>query len=243
MSRSRAPRLIGGILKAVFILLIMTVCAILLWRVLFSGDPRSVKKLAVNPTLAQAYAEHGNDLVLQYQNQATITRAEDCYGYFSVTRCVFIPQANQVQIVFRYNNSTLRHLKEDYGLAKIPEKSGTYYDVTLLRTTDLTPDDPDDNFTDPASLACDRYFANAEPVRTETALYTYFRYTFDNVTVEDLTDGVYVDVYYLGDLNYEEKPYGTLCIYDTYSEWIPYRLTGADRKALAAAGSSEQNGK
>jgi hypothetical protein len=42
---------------------------------------------------------------------------------------------------------------------------------------------------------------------------------------------VYVDVYYLGDLNYEAEPYGTICIYDYLAENTYGTL---DKKEIAA---------
>lgn len=230
MGRPRAPRLFKGILKGLFVLLIMTINALILWRIFSSGDPASMKKLTVNDSLTQAYAEHGDALVLRHQNQATVTRAENNYGYFSVTRCVFIPEAKQVQLVFRYNNSTLNHLKEDYGLEGTIDRDDTFYDLTLVRTTDLTPDDSDDNL-DPEKLSETRFHPSSV-TRDSTLLYTYFRYTFEGVELSENDLGVFADVYYLGDLDYGKAPYGALCLYDSEMEWIPDSLTSADRKAL-----------
>jgi hypothetical protein len=43
---------------------------------------------------------------------------------------------------------------------------------------------------------------------------------------------VYVDVYYLGDLNYEAEPYGTICIYDYLAENTYETLTKQEIEAL-----------
>jgi hypothetical protein len=135
--------------------------------------------------------------------------------------------------VFRYNNSTLRHLAEDYGLAEIPDKAGEYFDVTLLHVTDLTPDTDADN-NDPAALSSIRY-KPTDVKRDTTSLYTYYRYVFDGIHVdEQAISHVFLDVYYLNDLNYEKDPYGTLLLYDQLHEWLPYDLTKADKKALGA---------
>ena len=239
MARARAPRIAGRILRTILFAVVFGVTALAVWRACSSGDPKAVRVMVPNETLVEAYHAADGDLNCYRQEQATITRAKNNSGYFSVTRCVFIPEAKQVQIVFRYNNSTLRHLAEDKNLQDVPPKSGTYFDVTLVKSTDLTPDNPNDNL-DRATLALTRYAASGEPVRVQTALYTYFRYTFDGVDVDDLTVGVFADVYYLGDLAadetggyaYPETPYGTLCLWDNESENLPYRLTKADRKAL-----------
>ena len=44
---------------------------------------------------------------------------------------------------------------------------------------------------------------------------------------------VFADIYYEGDLNYEERPYGTLCLYDDESSWMDYKLTRTEKKILA----------
>lgn len=240
MARARAPRIAGKILRAILLAIVFGVTGLAVWRACYSsGEPKTIRVMAANETLTEAYDAAGGNLNCYRQEQATVTRAPSNYGYFSVTRCVFIPEAKQVQLVFRYNNSTLRHLAEDKGLQETPPKSGVYFDVTLVKSTDLTPDDKSDNL-DASTLAKTRYFATGEPVRAETALYTYFRYTFDGVEIDDLTVGVFADICYLGDLVpddsggyiYPEKAYGTLCLWDNESENLPYRLTKADRKAI-----------
>ena len=144
--------------------------------------------------------------------------------------CVFIPEASQVQIVFRYNNSTIRHLAADYGLNRIPDKSEELFDVTLLRTTDLTPSDTSDN-GDPSTFSKDRIFPTS-CTRAETSLYTYCRFVFDGVTVASDTDGIFADVYYRGDIDYTKDAYGTLCLFASGDKWLDYTLSSGDRKAL-----------
>ncbi len=232
MPNSRTPRLIGRIVKITATLLIFSVCGVLLWRIFSSGDPDSVSVLRVNERTYAAYDVYGEDMLLQYQNQSTITRGENNAGYFSVTQYVFIPQADQVQLVFRYNNSTIRNLASDYELEAVPDKSETLFDVTLVLTEDLTPEDRSDN-TDRSKLKETRCFATvADTFRDETSLYTYYRFVFDNVHVDELTVGVFADIYYVGDIDYDREPYGALCLYDDESEWIRKKLTDRDVAAL-----------
>lgn len=231
MPHGHNMRVFWRVVKWSISLLLFLICGILLWRVFSSGDPDEVKYLMGNDALYEAYAEHGDDLILQYQNQDTITRAEYNYGYFSVTQYVFIPQAKQVQLVFRYNNSTIKNLAKDYGLAEIPDKSEELFDVTLVTVIDSTPDNRADNDNADARTT-QRYFPVAA-TRTETSLYTYYRFVFDGVEVTEDTISVFADFYYENDLNYEERPYGTLCLYDDASSWISYKLTRAERKMLA----------
>ena len=231
MAGTRTTRIVGRLFRAVAICLILAVFILLFWRMCSAGLPAAMRRLAVNDRLREAYATAGDALVLRHQEQDSITRAPHNSGYFSIPRVVFIPEAEQVQLVLRYNKSTLSHLAEDMGLDAVPDPSGSYFDVTLLRSTDLTPEDPDDDL-DPATLSFTRFFPSGEPLRADTSLYTYLLYTFDGVTIEDLTVGIFADVYYLGDLDYEADPYGVLCLYDDESAWVTDRLTSADRRAL-----------
>ena len=232
MPNSRTPRLIWRTVKISFLILILVVNGVLIFRLCSSGDPDTMKNLIVNEPLVRAYAEHGESLTLQYQNQSSITQGEKNLGYFSVTQYVFIPEAQQVQLVFRYNNSTIKNLAKDYKLESVPDKSEELFEVTLVRTTDLTPDNSEDNF-DPSTLKVDRYMPSAATRDDDSnALYTYYRYVFDGVTIEEYTDGVFADVYYCKDVNYDKGAYGTLCLYDSESKWIQASLTDEDVRAL-----------
>ena len=231
MSNGHNMRVFGRVVKWSISLLLCIVCGILIWRVFSSGDPKEVKYLMGNEALYEAYDEHGKDLILQYQMQDTITLADYNRGYFSITQYVFIPEARQVQLVFRYNNSTIKHLAQDYELEAIPDKSEDLFDVTLVTTVDRTPDKSEDN-ADTAQLTMERYYPTTFE-RTETSLHTYYRFIFDNVEITPDMLYVFADIYYMGDLNYEERPYGTLCLYDDASEWVPYKLSRTERKMLA----------
>lgn len=234
MPNFRKARIVGRVIKSIVVLLIFAINALLIWRVFFSTRlPASIAPLQANEALVSAYETHGDALTLRYQDQASITRAEDNYGYFSVTQCVFIPDAEQVQIIVRYNNSTIRHLAEDYDLPELPSRDEHLFDVTLVKTTDLTPTDKTDN-TKLESLSLTRYAPNEGYLRDHTSLYTYYRYTFDNISVDDLTVGVFVDIYYAEDVDYDARAYGTLCIYDDGTKWSSYSLTSADQSALRA---------
>ena len=230
MPNGHNMRVFGRVVKWSISLLLCLICGIIVWRMCSSGDPEEVKYLKGNDALYEAYDKHGKDLVLQYQMQDTITLAEYNRGYFSITQYVFIPEAKQVQLVFRYNNSTIKHLAEDYELGAIPDKSEDLFDVTLLTTTDLTPDNREDNAST-EQLTMQRYYPTSFE-RTETSLYTYYRFVFDNIEITPDMLYVFADIYYLGDLNYEERPYGTLCLYDDESPWVSYKLSRVELKML-----------
>ena len=215
-------------LKVLFYLFVIAVNAIMLWRVLFSGDPTKIQRLTINEGLREAYAD--GQLLLETQEQRTLTAS----GLFAVRECVFIPEANQIQIVVRYNNSTLRQLAKDYGLEKVPEKTEELFDVSIVKTIDKTPMDITDN-TDPEMLCEERYHPTGKPVEAYKRLYSYRRYVFENVTREDAV-GMFVDIYYKGDADYEKTPYGALCIYEDGYPVEEVKLSGSDKKALKKEG-------
>ena len=235
MPNFRKQRIAGWVVKSLFTLLIVAINVLIIWRVFFSANiPASIGTIHVNDALREAYAENGGKITAQYQNQLTTTYGENNTGYFGVPEYFFIPEANQVQVVFRYNNSTLKHLAEDYGLSEIPAKDGEYFDVTLLKVTDLTPNDETDSEVESIR------FAPTGVKRDTTALYTYYRYVFDGVEIDgSAVCHVYLDVYYLQDLNYEKTPYGTLLLYDQLHEWLPFDLSRADKQALKNAATAE----
>ena len=227
----RTPFLVGKIIKYSLIAFVIAINALVIWRVFFSANiPKKLDALQANEAICAAYAAHGEDLTLQYQDQYSVNYDKDREGYFGVPTYVFIPEANQVQLVFRYNNSTLRKLARDYGLEAIPDKNDALFDVTLLHVTDLTPADSTDNVQEKLRIQP----TTAE--RETTLLYTYYRYVFDGVTVDEAAaSSIFVDVYYNGDLNYEQAPYGTLRLYNHLSPWFSRDLTAADKKALSAS--------
>ena len=210
--------------ETLFYLFVISVNAIMLWRVLFSGDPAKIQRLTVNDDLREAYSD--GQLLLETQEQRTLTSN----GLFAVRECIFIPEAKQIQIVVRYNNSTLRQLAKDYGLENVPEKTEELFDVSIVKTTDKTPLDITDN-TNPEMLNEERYHPSGEPGRAYKRLYSYRRYVFENVTREDAV-GMFVDIYYKGDADYEKTPYGALCIYEDGALMEDVKLSRADKKEL-----------
>lgn len=237
MSTRRTLRITGFVVKALFSLFIFCICSLLIWRIFYSTkEPDSVKTLVVNEALADAYEEHGDDLILKYQNQLSLTYSEENAGYFGISQYVIIPEANQVQIVLRYNNATLTHLKNDFALEALPKKGEEHLDVTLRKITDLTPNNNDDD-NDPAALDIQR-IAPSQILTDTTALYTYHRYVFDGVVIDETAVcSIYMDIYYEGAVDYEQKAYGAMLIYDNLGDWFEYNLTAADKKALKGAQS------
>lgn len=243
MSRaSRGFRRTGKAIKFLFFTVVFFVIALLLWRIFSSGDPKSMKALTVNEAMVEAYEREGKDLYMFRQTLNKTTYGKDNYGYFTITDCVFIPEANQVQLVLRYNNGTIRSLAEDYDLETVPERTEDLYDLTLVLATDLTPDVTEDNAGNDAESVA---FTRLHPVSVTSAeknLYNYRRFVFDldeiGMDLSELTGegglllAMYADIYYVEDIRYDEYAYGTLCVYDYVQEKETVKLEGADLRAL-----------
>ena len=234
-------KIIKKVIIGLFSLVVIGVITFLLWRIFSSGDPKTMKVLSVNDGIYEVYGEKGEELYMFRQEQRSITSGDNNYGYFSITSYAIIPDANQVQAVFRYNNSTLRATAEDYGLEQAPSRESETYDVTLLLAIDLTPEDQNDNLgNDEKSVKFVR--CHGQIVSSDTKnMYNYRRLVFDldscGVDINELMNSglllaVYADFYYAGDINYDNEPYGTLCLYDYKTENIKIELEKADIKAF-----------
>ena len=242
---SIAFKIVKRIFVALIALLIGAIIGFLLWRILSSGDPSSMKALNANKALYEAYCEHGEELYAFNQEQRSITSTDKNYGYFAITDYAIIPDANQIQTTVRYNNSTLRHTAEDFGLSEVPARDAHVYDVTLLVAIDLTPENTEDNLgNDENSVQLIRCHGSVT-LSEQKNLYNFRQMVFDlgtaDIDVKSLMESglllaIYADFYYAESIDYESAPYGTLCLYDFKSKDIPVRLDKADIKALEKFG-------
>ena len=232
---------IGKLLKFAFFCIVLSVVIFFAWRVFSTGTPKELKTLTPNGKLCEAYSVKGEELYVFTQRYDPITRADRNAGYFSVPEAVFIPDANQAQIVFRYNNSTIRSVATDYGLEAAPSRDKELFDVTLVLYIDLTPENKEDNyFTDSENVKAIRVHAS-QKTSGKSTLYNFYRYVFDfesteeNINIAELMENksliaVHTQIYYNDDLDYEKTAYGAICIYDSRVPNEPVKLTKADKK-------------
>ena len=230
--KSFALWIAGYVLRGLFAAVIFAVCALMLWRVFIAARvPSDLKRLAPNETLVNAYRENGNDLTLWWQEQATVTRAEHNSGYFGVPYFIFIDEAEQVQVIFRYNNGTLKSVRDDMKLAETPPRGEEIFDLSLVTVKDLTPADKSDNVDGSETLAKSRIAPTACEVST-TLLYTYYRVTFDGVSTAEDVITIFLDVYFEDAVDYDAEAYGTLRLYHCESERIPIELSSKEKKSF-----------
>ena len=227
-------KVISGTIRFLVLALILGIVLFLGWRAIsHNTDPEEMMTLYPDDALVQAYVEKGSALDMYTQEQGTYTRAERNRGYFFLRQATVIPDAEQIQIVFRYNNSTIKALTQDYGLAAMPDRAERLYDLTIAVKKDLTPDVLED-FDEEGCYTIERYYPSKE-ISGERNLYNYRRLVFNDLVIDETTLGVFVDIYYVGDVNYDEPAYGTLCIWELTSENIPVELTRNDIEALTSA--------
>ena len=240
-------KILKRVIMALVSLFIAVVIGFLAWRILSSGNPSSMDALTPNDRLAAAYAESDNSLYMFRQDQRSITSGETNYGYFSITDYAIIPDANQVQTLIRYNNSTLKYTATDFGLSEIPAREAENYDFSLVVAIDLTPENKDDNLgNDPESVKFVRCHGTLA-ASDQKNMYNFRRMVFQlddsDIDIKELKESglllaMYVDFYYIGNVNYDEPPMATLCLYDYISEDITVKLDRKDRKALEAYGDN-----
>ncbi len=239
-------RTAGRVIKYIVYAAIFAVMIFMIWRAFFSDLlPSSMTELIATDSARAAYAEYGS-LTLMYQGQTSITQVQltekeereqgrfSNYGYFALPRVDIIPEANEIQVVFRYNNSTLRSLAKDYGLSTVPERDEELYDISIVMMTDLTPDDTSDNLSsDEDAVKKTRFFpTESYTVSDEKNMYNYRKFVFEDISTDELTLALYVDIYYNEDIDYEKPAYGTLCIWDHLTEDKFRELTKEDLAVL-----------
>ncbi|MCI5512613.1 MAG: hypothetical protein MR471_00650 [Clostridia bacterium] len=230
MANSKAKRITGLVFKLIAGLIIISVNAVLFWRMCaINHTPDDIKALIVDQKLINEYQKNGEKTEMFFQYQDDFTTAERNYGYFSITEFVFIPATEQLQIVVRYNNSTLEAVKKDYGLSEAPPREAGIFDVTVVKTVDLTPDDKSDNDIG-EGLSKERIKPTAHKFVT-SGIYNYCRFLFDGVTTED-AEGIFVDFYYKDDVDYEKLSYGTLCVYSYNKTNVPCTMNSQTKRAI-----------
>ncbi len=248
----------GKLLKFLLVCVVITVFILLIWRIFSTGTPGELKDITPNEKLNAAYSQQGSDLYVFKQSYDEITRTDKAYGYFSVPESVFIPDANQAQIVFRYNNSTITKVAEDKKLDKIPDRNTEMFDVSLVVYIDLTPEDQTDNFLSSSEQVEDPYyndtFINPETSKrvrikpssqttAKTTLYNFYKYEFNFENGEEALDlkallesnsiiAVHTEVYYNEEIDYNEEAYGAIRIFDNRARKEIVKLSKKEQKLL-----------
>ena len=233
--------------KFLVLVVVLLVVGTFVWRFSVSRVPSELTALSPNDALAEAYERHGDALVLLTQEQNTTTRAEKNYGYFTVCDAVFVPEIDQLQLLVRYNDSTLEATEKDYGLEEgALDPSRDWYDITLLVMTDKTPNNAEDNLLKDLGEHRDAIgFVRIQPTAVSgsmhSGLHSYRRLVFDGIDpTETEVLAVFADFYFVEDVPYTkadfdvytEEAYGALCLYAYTEETAERELTKKDIAAI-----------
>lgn len=125
MRRKYGLRIAGFVLKGLCTAFILSIVALLAWRIIDRDlDPKVIKTVTPNDTLCAVYAEYGKNMTVFCQEQNEYTQESHNYGYFANGGTRIFKEAEQIQFVLRYNNSTLEHTAVDYARYKVTDRSG-----------------------------------------------------------------------------------------------------------------------
>ena len=179
--------------------------------------------------LSAALEANGGKLTVIEQDQVKYTEGADNYAHFNLDYCYFIKEADQLQLLLYYNNSTLEYLAEDLKLSAVPPRGEEVFSLRLTQYIDVTPADyvkasENDILTEEIVLT---------PTSCEigtTSLYTFIRYTFDGVDLENTdTVVVYLDILY----GEEQVHRGTLRLFHRESETVERELTSKEKGIIS----------
>lgn len=207
---------VGKVIKKVFLyslrLLALGVFAFLMFRILSSGDPKSMKEFIWTSPSIEAYTENPSEFeAFYYKHPDNLSKD----GKFAASYIYFVPKTGQFQITVRYNNSTLKYLAEDYKLGEKPQGEVFVYVLT---------DNLGNTYTDY------EYFSDTKNI------YNYQRLVFNGIdlnatkTVEEdeklvtkKFETLTLTVYYKDDVVLS-TPYGVLPVYDSEYYHEPINL-------------------
>lgn len=183
----------GKILKTVLICGIALCCAVLIFRIAIADHyPADVTAVIENSVLNAAYGENGEAPIAFTQTPITPYDNEE-KGHFFFNSFLCIPDAKQVQVTLRYNDSTLEDIKTDMSLEEVPLGDDSRFSFYLR----------DGN---------GKLYSLSQAGFKHQFVYNYRRLVFDGIEIE--TSGyVYLDVYF-GEADPEtDAPYGSMLIY------------------------------
>lgn len=202
------------ILKFLFIALILIVFGGLMLRLCTMGDPPSMEKYAWTESMISFQKKYPDNFNVQKINENGLSYqylASD--GKFAINN-IFITETGggkaQIQFTVRYNNSTIKYLKNDYNLLSDPIGEPFIYILT-----------------DTGGNMYRSYLYTKE----KKTVYNYRHIIFDDVDISDIlnrTDeySLMLDIYYIDDVSIGNSLYGSMpvfnCIYNDDFGYVGY---------------------
>lgn len=205
--RPKKQNILWRITKYTVFAISLFIYAFFILRLCTSDAPKSVTRVQWNAVAEAAYQSDPASFSVLTQEPAAFITAD---GKFWIANVLYLPKAKQMQVTIKFNNSTLKYLKQELAEAKNKEAiaNGEIEEGEILYTAaDITL--PDEAFD--YSLLDDRGVRYHPTSITEEKKqnYNYRVLIFDGIDMEDIYT-VYADIYYVGAIDYEKTPYSSL---------------------------------
>ncbi len=195
-----------GKLWTVTKIIILTISAFIygffMLRLCSGGDPKDMRDIIWTEKTVAAYEAAPEDFRAVGQEQQVFITND---GRFWISNVVWIPSASQLQVTIKYNDSTVKYLKEGLEKVQLEEAIEAEMDTSALPEIVLPEEPFDYSLLDNEG---NRYFPSVI-VEAEKQNYNYRRLVFDDVDL-DAIPTAYIDMYYANAVDYSDVPYGSL---------------------------------
>ena len=207
---SKAGKVAKITFKVVILGISLFIYSFFIFRLCSTQDaPKSVSSIIWNETTRAAYQVNPEEFQILSQEPSTFITDN---GRFWISDVVYLPQAKQLQLTIKYNDSTLKYLKE--ALAKQQAEAETAETVNgqdVILPEIVLPDEPFDySILDNSGVRYHEYASISDREQN----YNYRRLVFENIEIPEHA-AFYVDMYYVGAIDYSAIPYGSLMAWNT----------------------------
>lgn len=237
--------------KSLFVLLILFVYVLLFIRMCSVDDiPDEFKNIYVDNSLIELYNSENGEEKFIYQNLTKYNTDDKTYGHFSTASVMIAPEADQIQVIIKYNVSSLEALKDIYDLSVSIDRNRTdTFEFSLVVKSALEPivedaeeGQPIPDYNDESNYKLSRLY----PSKTEflnAGRYNYIRCVFTDIGFDPQTTiGVFCDINYKDDIKYEQTgddgktldSYASICVYNYTFKDKTYKFTEADIASLGS---------
>ena len=212
-------KIVGRIVKIAALVLVFAVIALLIGRVLMAEYyPKSMKELYHSDGIVSLVAKNGKAVIHTQDLRASYDNPD--FALFMAKHLYYIPELGELQITLRYNNSTLRELQGDFGLASEPAPRADLFTFSIVDHTAV------DESGKEVEGGGHRVFAAS--VKTDSKfMYQYIKLTFTGISFED-ADWLRLDIAYTGeelpvDKNAADRWPAKIAVWER--EMLPYEST------------------
>ncbi len=197
--------------KTVILAISFFIYAFFIFRLCSTQDaPKSVSSIVWNDTVRAAYTADPDGFQILTQEPSTFITDN---GRFWISDVVYLPQAKQLQLTIKYNDSTLKYLKEALAKQQADAQTADGGDAGTdqILPEIVLPDEPFDySILDNSGNRYHEYSSIADREQN----YNYRRLVFENIEIPEHA-AFYVDMYYVGAIDYSAIPYGSLMAWNT----------------------------